>query len=222
MTINIEELMAYVDVKEGKEDELVDYLRGKMLTPEGIKKYLEKAIVSDPTTEERRTVQPFLDKYHNKGLESWKKNHLESIIEDEVTKRNPGETPEQKRIRALEQKLEEAERKEKQSRLKSFASDLATQKNLPLDLVGFFVGPDETATEQNIETLDRVVGEHIESQVKARFRDTGRDVFKGRQPGALDLDKLKEQYASAAKNGMKLQERVALSRRIQELEKSKE
>ena len=222
MTINMEELAAFVDVKEGQEEAFIDYLRGKMLTPEGVRKYLEKAITLDPTTEERRTVQPILDRYHNKGLESWKKNNLDSLIDEEVAKRHPAETEDQKRIRKLEEKLKEAEEKERQSRLKAYASNLATQKGLPVDLVGFFVGQDETVTEQNIETLEAVLNEKIESQVKARFRDTGRDVFKNRQTGAMDLDKLKEQYANAQKDGMKLQDKIALARRIQELEHLKE
>ena len=220
--MNIEELMQFVEVKEGKDDELVDYLRGKMLTPEGVKSYLEKAIASDPSTEERRTVQPFLDKYHNKGLETWKKNHLESIIEDEVVKRNPGETEEQKRIRKLEEKLAQAEQRERQSRLKAYASTLATQKGLPVDLVGFFVGEDETATETNLDALHNIMEDQIETRVKARFRDTGRQPSASQYASVNDIDKLRQQYQKAAETNMPLQERIKLSRQIQELEQQKE
>ena len=220
--MNIEELVQFVDVKEGQEDAFIDYLRGKMITPEGVRSYLEKAIASDPTTEERRTVQPFLDKYHSKGLETWKKNHLESIIEEEVSKRNPAETEEQKRIRKLEEKLAQAEQRERQSRLKAFASSLATQKNLPPDIVGFFVGEDESATEANLETLHNIMSDQVEAQVKARFRETGRQPQFSAQSSTTSIDKLREQYNKAVEQNMPLQERVKLSRQIQEAERQKE
>jgi len=220
--MNIEELMQFVEVKEGMDDELVDYLRGKMLTPEGVRSYMEKAIASDPSTEERRTVQPFLDKYHNKGLETWKKNHLESIIEEEAVKRNPAETEEQKRIRKLEDKLQQAEQRERQSRLKAYASSVATSKGLPQDLVGFFVGEDEAATESNLETLYNIMSDQVEAQVKARFRETGRQPQFSAQSSTTSIDKLREQYQKAVDENRPLQERIRLTRQIQETEKQKE
>ena len=220
--MNIEELMQFVEVKEGKEEELAGYLQDKMVTAGNVKKYLEKAITSDPTTEERRTIQPYLDKYHERGLETWKKNHLDSLIDEEVSKRHPAETEDQKRIRKLEQKLQEAEAKERQVRLKSYAADIGAQKGLPTELISFFVGEDETATEANIDLLHRIAGDWVDTTVKARFRDTGRNVPLSRQPGAASVDKLREQYQKAVETNMPLQARVKLSRQIQELEQQKE
>ena len=209
----IEELLAFVEVKEGQEDALVDYLKGKMMSPEGVKTYLE-------TQDGKKIIQPMLDRYHNKGLESWKMNNLEGIIEEEVMKRNPGETPEQKRIRALEQKLEEAEKKERRSRLESFAQSLATQKGLPTEIIAHFVGSDEDATEANIETLHRVLGESIQQQVKSRFKDSGRTVPLTKQAAVRELDRMKEEYQAALKDpsAMKLQDRIRLKREIADLE----
>jgi len=218
----IEELMEFVDVKEGKDDELVEFIRGKMLTPDSVRKFLEKAITLSPTAEERQAIQPILDKYHHKGLETWKSNHMDSIIEEEVAKRNPGETPEQKRIRALEIKLEEAEKKERKMRLETHAQNLASQNGLPTDLVSFFVGQDEVSTEGNVEKFGQVLNDYVQAQVKSRFRDGGRNIQTPRQATASDIDKLKEQYQNAVKDGMKLQDRIKLSRQIQELENMKE
>ena len=58
------------------------------------------------TEQGKKFIQPKLDRYFNKGLESWKTNHLETLVNDEISKRYPAETPEMKRIRELEQKLE--------------------------------------------------------------------------------------------------------------------
>jgi hypothetical protein len=211
----IEELLAFVDVKEGQEDALVDYLKGKMISPEGVKSYLD-------TQDGKKMLQPMLDRYHNKGLETWKMNNLDSIIEEEVTKRNPGETPEQKRIRALEQKLEQAEAEKRRTRLESLAQSLAAQKGLPSEVIAHFVGSDEDSTEANIETFARVMGESIQQQVKSRFKADGRNITLTKQDAVRQLDKLRDEYQTAVQSGMKLQDRIALKRQIVDLENMKE
>ena len=215
----IEELMEFVDVKEGKDDELVEFIRGKMLTPDSVRKFLEKAITLSPTAEERQAIQPILDKYHHKGLETWKSNHMDSIIEEEVAKRNPGETPEQKRIRALEIKLEEAEKKERKMRLETHAQNLASQNGLPTDLVSFFVGQDEVSTEGNVEKFGEVLNDYVQAQVKSRFRDGGRNIQTPRQATAGEVDKLRERYEKAGELGLKTEEKLRLKRQIQESER---
>ena len=60
--------------------------------------------------EGQKLIQPKLDKYFNKGLETWKQNNLEKLIDEEIAKRYPEETPEMRRIKELEQKLAEKER----------------------------------------------------------------------------------------------------------------
>ena len=54
------------------------------------------------TKEGQRFIQPDLDRYFTKGLESWKEKNLEKIVDEEISKRNPEQSDEQKRISALE------------------------------------------------------------------------------------------------------------------------
>jgi len=218
----IERLLEFVDVKEGQDEALVEFIQGELITPANVRKFLEKAITLSPTTEERQAVQPILDKYHSKSLDTWKSNNLESIIEEEVVKRNPGETDEQKRIRALEQKLQAAEEKERRVRLESHAQSLASQQGLPSDLVGFFVGGDEVSTEGNIEKFKSTLDDYVQATIKSRFRDSGRNVQMTRQPTGAEIDRLKEKYQNSVKDGMKLEDRVKLARQIQDLERSQE
>ena len=213
----IEELMEFVEVKPGKEEELASYLSGKLLSPEGVKSYLE-------TSEGRKLIQPLLDRHFNKGIETWKANNLSSIIEDEVSKRNPAETEDQRRIRRLEEKLRQSDETIKRGRLENIATKYATEKGIPLELVPYFVGADEEATETNLENFSRIMGDLVNQQVKTRFKDSGRVVQNTRQVVPGELEKLKSEYALAIKpdSTIPLQQRIAMGMRIQEIEKMKE
>ena len=211
----LDELKEFIEVKEGQEQALMDYLQGIVISPEGVKTYLD-------TTEGKKLLQPILDRYHNKGLESWKQNNLESLIEDEVSRRNPAETDEQKRIRKLEQQLNEEREYRKRTELTSYAQRLAAEKGLPADIINFVVGSDEDSTETNIETFSRVISDSVQAQVKSRFKETGRNIPNSRAATTGEIEELRKQYASAVEKNMPLQERIKISRQIQDLEKQEE
>ncbi|MDU0318202.1 capsid assembly scaffolding protein Gp46 family protein, partial [Staphylococcus epidermidis] len=97
--MNVEDIKSYFE--EHKDDKDVkEYLSGlKTVSVDDVKGFLD-------TEEGKRFIQPELDRYHTKGLESWKEKNLENLIEKEVKERNPEQSEEQKRITALEQELE--------------------------------------------------------------------------------------------------------------------
>lgn len=208
----IEELLKFVEIKEGKEDELTEFLAGKMISPDSVKRYLE----SDDGY--KNILKPLNDKHFNKAIETWKQNNLESIVEDELVKRNPGETEDQKRIRKLEQKLQEAETKERRMRLESYAKETALQKGIPTDIVGYFVADDEETTDANLETLSRTLSEMVQLQVKNRFKEGGRTVTTNKGTTVGELSRLREEYEKAVEQNKPLPERVRLTRLIQEAE----
>ena len=82
----------------------------EVLTATHIENYLGNS-------EGQKLMQPKLDKYFNKGLETWKQNNLEKLIDEEIAKRYPEETPEMRKIKELEQKLAEKEREAVRKRL---------------------------------------------------------------------------------------------------------
>ncbi len=210
-----QDLSEFVEIKEGKEGEFAEYLQGKLMSPEGVRKFAERAITLAPTDPDRQAIQPILDKYFNKGLETWKSNHLDSIIEDEVVKRNPGETEQDKRIRKLEEQVKSAEAAAKRERLQSHANRIASENGLPTDIVSHFVADDEETTESNLERLKSTLEDYTAQVVKARFREGGREVQTGRNYSASDIDKLQAQLDEGTKTGkMNLQQRVALKREI--------
>ena len=144
----------------------------KTVSEEDVRSYLD-------TDDGKRFIQPMLDRYHNKSLQSWKDNNLETIIEDEVKKRNPEETEEQKRIRKLEEDIANRDKKEQRQVLENKALKLAQDKTLPSDLINFFIGEDEDTTVSNIDTFKEKFDAAVKAQVDNRFKESGRDVVEG-------------------------------------------
>ncbi|HCV8361046.1 DUF4355 domain-containing protein [Staphylococcus aureus] len=176
--MNIEEVKSFFE--EHKDDkEVKDYLKGlKTVSVDDVKGFLD-------TEEGRRFIQPELDRYHSKGLESWKEKNLEDLIEQEVRKRNPEQSEEQKRISALEQELEKRDAEAKREKLRSNALGKAQELNLPTSLVDRFLGDSDEDTEQNLKALKETFDKYVQKGVESKFKSSGRDVKESRNQ---DLD----------------------------------
>lgn len=201
-------------IEEGKEQEVKDYVEGlkkNQLTPDGVKQYLE-------TDEGKKVIQPVLDKYHAKSLESWKENNLEKMVgervEQEIKNRYPEETEEQKRLKKLEAELDSERKARSYEALKSKAVSEATQKGLPIDIVDHFVGNDEDSTRANLEKLEKVWQGQLQQAVEGKFKDIGRDPHKDKDTGKTTIDQMKEKLQKSSD----LQERVMLQRQIAQYE----
>ena len=176
--MNIEEVKSFFE--EHKDDkEVKDYLKGlKTVSVDDVKGFLD-------TEEGKRFIQPELDRYHSKGLESWKEKNLEDLIEQEVRKRNPEQSEEQKRISALEQELEKRDAEAKREKLRSNALGKAQELNLPTSLVDRFLGDSDEDTEQNLKALKETFDKYVQKGVESKFKSSGRDVKESRNQ---DLD----------------------------------
>ncbi|HBC4234397.1 TPA: DUF4355 domain-containing protein [Staphylococcus aureus] len=176
--MNIEEVKSFFE--EHKDDkEVKDYLNGlKTVSVDDVKGFLD-------TEEGKRFIQPELDRYHSKGLESWKEKNLEDLIEQEVRKRNPEQSEEQKRISALEQELEKRDAEAKREKLRSNALGKAQELNLPTSLVDRFLGDSDEDTEQNLKALKETFDKYVQKGVESKFKSSGRDVKESQKQ---DLD----------------------------------
>lgn len=176
--MNIEEVKSFFE--EHKDDkEVKDYLNGlKTVSVDDVKGFLD-------TEEGKLFIQPELDRYHSKGLESWKEKNLEDLIEQEVRKRNPEQSEEQKRISALEQELEKRDAEAKREKLRSNALGKAQELNLPTSLVDRFLGDSDEDTEQNLKALKETFDKYVQKGVESKFKSSGRDVKESRNQ---DLD----------------------------------
>ena len=163
-----------------------------------VKNYLD-------TDEGKQLVQPMMDQYFSKGLESWKQNNLDSIVEEEVKKRFPEESEEQKRLRQLEQKLEQEQKERQREAMKNKALNKATEKGLPVDIIDHFVGPDEDTTLANLDKFEETFTQALNSKIEEKFKQGGReDVKGGGEPPPSDYSKMspEEYFAAREKEGI--------------------
>ncbi len=165
--MTLEEIKQFFEQNKDNED-VKNYLAGlSQPTPEGVKGYLD-------TEEGKKILQPRLDAYFTKGLETWKEKTLPNLIEEEIKKKFPGETEEQKRLRKLEEELAQERQARVKSELVNKATTLATQKGLPVELVSYFVGQDEDTTVSNLTAVESIFQTHIQKAVEEKFKESGR------------------------------------------------
>ena len=96
------------DAKEGKEIKEADLTAAVKLDVEDIKAYLD-------TDEGKKLVQPRLDQAVSKGIDTFKTNNLDKLVQEQYAKNHPPLTDEQKRV----QKLEADFNTEKSARVRS-------------------------------------------------------------------------------------------------------
>ena len=148
-----------MDIKEVQEfiktnaatPEVQEYVKG-FITPDGVKGFLD-------TDEGMKTIQPKLDQYLTKGLDTWKENNVQKLVDAGVEKvvkeKYPEETEEQKRLRKLEGDLLSETGKRQKAEMLMTATQEATAKGLPVDLVKYFVGADLETTKAGLLALEQ-------------------------------------------------------------------
>ncbi|AOH54479.1 hypothetical protein ABE28_008950 [Peribacillus muralis] len=195
--MNLEDIRSYLVQNKDNQD-VREFVNG--LNPVTIDRVKDFATVND---DGRNWLQSQKDSFFSSSLDTWKKNNLDEVVMGKVKELYPEETEEQKRIRLLEQKLEEAEKKEQRETLRNKALSLATEKELPTSLVDFFLGEDEEKTIANLAKLEDTFNPYIESKVEQRFKDTGRKFQKGSNGDnsiATDIAKQRNEQQQTSQN----------------------
>jgi hypothetical protein len=161
---NVQEVQSFIETHKDSDD--VKNLIGGFITPERVNAFLD-------SENGLKLIQPRLDKYHTKGLDTWKEKNLSKLIEDEISKRNPAETEEQKRLRKIEEENREIKNNFKKETLKNSA--LKNLKNTDLaELVDFFIGEDDVSTSANLTTLENVVNKIVDGKITLALKNGGR------------------------------------------------
>lgn len=123
----------------------------------------------------KKWLQSLTDSRVTEAIKTYEKKTLPKKLEEEIAKRYPPETPEQKQLRELQQKLEQIEQEKIRESLRNKALSVATEKQLPTKLVDFFVGPDEETTMKNLAAFEEVFASAVQQAVEARFKEGGRN-----------------------------------------------
>lgn len=164
--MKLEDIKNYLE--ENKEDEQVASYLEELSTPtvDGVKGFLES------NEEGQKLLQSLSDARVTQGIESFKSNNLEKLIDEEMRKRNPELSDEQIELQQIKQKLEQIEYEKQYEVLKNKALTIATEKKIPTNMVDYLIGEDEEATEANLTTFEQTMKDYVDSQVKARINDS--------------------------------------------------
>ncbi|ASK24773.1 hypothetical protein BSSX_2881 [Bacillus subtilis] len=184
--MNIEEIKQFL--AENKDNEEVKAFVGELsaVSADKVKGFLE-------TEEGKKLIQPRLDSYFTKGLDTWKSNNLESLIEEELQKRNPSKTPEQIELEKLRSEIERERAARNREALVNKALNVADEKQLPKGVIDYFIGEDEETTLANLNKFEETFNAAVQNAVDIKFKESGTN-FEKSDPspagGAVDIGAL--------------------------------
>lgn len=166
-------------LNENKDDKEVSAYLGELRQPtaQDVEGYLD-------TADGQKVLQPRLDSYFTKGLNTWKENNLNKLVDAEVKKLNPEMTEEQRQINELKQQLEDQRKEAAREKNMNKAISHATDKQLPAnsDLLSFFVGDDEESTLNNLGVFEETFNSAIQKAIESKFKESGREIESGSKP----------------------------------------
>jgi predicted CopG family antitoxin len=195
-------------IEQNKDNqEVKSYLQG-FITVDGVKEFIKANKDATSWFDSER------DKHATKALETFKANNLSKLLEDEIKKRYPEETPEQRELREIKNQLAQLEKEKTREYLKNKAIAQANEKGLPIDMVGFFVGEDEDTTSQNLEKFASLWQSNLQKAVEGKFQSGGRKPNPATPPKD-EIERLQEEYNKAKTT----HERIKIQNMIYELKK---
>ncbi|WP_373899287.1 DUF4355 domain-containing protein [Haloimpatiens sp. FM7315] len=180
-------------LKSAEDDDNIDEILGKA---EPVKALVNNGLTLDAFKTKATTDKDFKafmdsekDKHSQKALETWKTNNLQSLIDDKVKELYPEEDPKDNELKKLKQEMENMKKEKIKEQLTNKALKIATEKGLPTDLVDYFIGQDEDSTNKNLETLEKVFTDKLETTVKERLKDNSYTPPAGKEDpkGGLDF-----------------------------------
>lgn len=161
--MTFEELMKELKQFEAT-DEYKNFISG-LLNDDRVTAYLE-------TENGKKLMQPKYDSYFSKGLETWKSNNLDKLVNEKVKELYPEADPKDTELAAVKAELEKMKSESLRKDLTNKALKIANEKGLPTDLVDFFIGSDEKATNENITKFEKAFNDSVGSAVQKKLKDS--------------------------------------------------
>lgn len=169
--MTLEEIKAWLEANKANSD--VQTYLGELSAPtvQGVEGFLD-------TPEGKKVLQPRLDSNFTTGLNTWKKNNLEKLVEEEVKKRNPDKTPEQLELEKLRNEIEQDRKERLKLELTNKAISTAAEKGLTLDkkILDRLIADDEENTLANLDALEAFAKAQYQAGVDNVYKTGGRDV----------------------------------------------
>ena len=199
--MNIEEIKNFINDNKESED-VKTYLQDlNKVNVEGIEKYVTE------DEEGKKWFDSVKDKHFNKALDTWKSNNLTKLIDDEVKKKFPSKDEKDIEVENLKVEIEKMKQEKLHEALTSKAIKIASDKNLPLNLVDFFIAQDEEATVNNLKVLEESFNKEVQKAVEKRLKNEGYNPPKDTSGNTLTLETIKNMsQAEINKNWDKVKE----------------
>ena len=168
--MNIQEIRAFLETNKDQPE--VQSFVGELsaVSAEKVKDFIQ-------TEEGKKAIQSELDRYHAKGLESWKKNNLDKLVADKVKELNPDKTPEQLELEQLRREIEQDKQERLKLELTNKAISVASEKGLKLDnkILDRLIADNEENTLANLEALDAFAKAQYQAGVENVYKNGGRE-----------------------------------------------
>lgn len=117
-----------------------------------------------------KEIQGLVDSKVTNGIETFKKNGMQKLIDAAVLKAtNKEETPEQKAIREMKQELDTMKKEKARAERIAKFKDTLSKKKIPGDLMEFILGDDDETTTANIELFENSMKSYVDSQVQTKL-----------------------------------------------------
>jgi peptidyl-tRNA hydrolase len=184
--MTLEEIKQWIE--QNKDSEEVKNYIGGLVTTDRVETFLG-------TEEGKKLIQPKLDTYHNKGLESWKKNNLDKLVDEEVKKRFPEKDPKDIEIENMKREMENIKKEAARKELMTKAIQFAGENKIPSKFIDRFLGEDEDSTFNALKEFQKEWTTTLQSNVEERLKAG----YKPPQGGAGG-DKTPAQLAAEARN----------------------
>ena len=159
---------------EGLEDEtdVLDTLKEQEEIKGLIKPFdVEKITLEDfkKVTNENKEIKGYYtsekDRAVSKGIETFKSNNLQKLIDEELKKKsNEGLSEEAIQLKELQAKFEALEKEKMRSELKGKYTKLLTEKGLNSELVDFVFNEDEEIFNSNVDKINSILQNSINSK----------------------------------------------------------
>lgn len=174
--------------------EVVEQVQTPTVSKEDIEKYLG-------TDEGRKFLQPILDKTVTKSLETYKEKTLPNLVDQRVKELYPDVSPEQKALKEMQMELEKIKKEAMREKLLNNALKIATEKNLPTQIIDRFLGEDDETTAENLTLLETILNDAVKKAIEGKLPELGRSPEKDKKPiGPMDIAKMsKEDFIKYAK-----------------------
>ena len=156
-------------------NEIIEALKQFENTPE-FDNYVSGHVNADRVTkylgtdDGKKLLQPQLDSYFSKGLETWKTNNLDGLVNAKVKELYPDADPKDTELAAVKAELEKMKAESLRKDLTNKALTIANEKHLPVDLVSFFIGADEKTTTDNMGKFEKAFTDALGVAVKEKLK----------------------------------------------------